>query len=237
MEADADARRRVRQSLEIPDDAVVFGAFGKVTAEKRMPTILAALERLRHEGIDAWLLIVGDAHDSLAIAGDGIRKTGYVPDGEVAGYLAATDGCLCLRWPTALESSASWLRCLAAARATVITDLPHLVDIPPSIALRVDLLNEERDLLDAMRRLASNSALREAFALSGHAYWAAGHTLQAMTEDYQSLLIAAAARIAPAPTDLPLHVTEDHGETARDIVRRFGVEVDVLRAGGAGRAG
>jgi glycosyltransferase involved in cell wall biosynthesis len=226
--ADVDARRRVRHTLEIPDDAVVFVVFGKVTPEKRIPAILAALASLRREGINAWLLIVGDADDSPAVVMEGVRTAGHVTDAEVGEYLNAADACLCLRWPTALESSASWLRCLAAARATVITDLPHLVDIPSSVAMRVDLLNEERDLADRMRQLASDAQLRDALAHAGHSYWAAGHTLEAMAEDYERLLAAAAARSAPEPTDLPRHFTDDHSEPAREMARRFGVSLDIL---------
>jgi glycosyltransferase involved in cell wall biosynthesis len=226
---DVEARRRVRQTLQMPDDAVVFAAFGKVTPEKRIPAIRAALATLRREGMNAWLLLVGDADDSSAISADGIRATGYLPDEAVGSYLTAADACLCLRWPTALETSASWLRCLAAARATVLTDLPHLVDIPAPVAMRVDLLNEERDLTEAMRRLASDRPLRDALARAGHAYWEAGHTLQAMAEDYERLLPAAAARIAPEQTDLPLHFRDDHSAAARHIAARFGVEVDILR--------
>jgi glycosyltransferase involved in cell wall biosynthesis len=227
---DVEARRRVRQTLQIPDDAVVFAAFGKVTPEKRTPAIRAGLDTLRREGMDAWLLLVGDADDSSTTSADGIRATGYLPDEDVGSYLAAADACLCLRWPTALETSASWLRCLAAARATVLTDLPHLVDIPSSVALRVDLLNEERDLTDAMRRLASDPMLRDALARAGHAHWEAGHTLQAMAEDYERVLPAAAARTAPEQKeDLPAHFRNDHSAAARHVAARFGVDVDILR--------
>jgi glycosyltransferase involved in cell wall biosynthesis len=226
---DAEARGRVRQTLEIPDDAVVFAAFGKVTPEKRIPAILAALATLRREGTNAWLLLVGESDDSSPISADGVRATGYLPDDAIAGYLTAADACLCLRWPTALETSASWLRCLAAARATVLTDLPHLVDIPSSVALRVDLLNEEGDLADVMRRLASDRPLRDALARAGHSHWEAGHTLQAMADDYERLLPAAAAREAPEPTDLPAHFRDDHSAAARQIAARFGVAVDILR--------
>ena len=38
--------------------------------------------------------------------------------------------CLCLRWPTVADTSASWLHCLAAARPTVVSDLAHLVASP-----------------------------------------------------------------------------------------------------------
>ena len=61
---------------------------------------------------------------------DRVRVIGHVEDAEIGAYLAASDVCLCLRWPTALETSASWLHCLAAQRATVVTDLAHLADVP-----------------------------------------------------------------------------------------------------------
>jgi len=228
--ADTEARRLVRHALQIPADGVIFAAFGKVTAEKRISAILSAVTALRREGLNVWLLIVGDAGDSPVMPADGVRATGYVSDAAVGAYLNAADACLCLRWPSALETSASWLRCLAAGRPTVLSDLPHLVDIPSQAALRIDLLNEERELLDAMRRLASDPQLRGDLGRGGHAYWAAGHTLQAMAEDYERLLTAAAAHSAPEPSDLPSHVADDHSEPAREIARRLGVDVDVLRA-------
>ena len=227
--ADPAARRLVRHALEIPDDAIVFTAFGKVTPEKRIPAILEALALLRREGLNAWLIIVGEADDRPDMVADGVRTTGYVSDAAVGAYLAAADACLCLRWPTALETSASWLRCLAAGRPTVITDLPHLVDVPPQVALRVDLLNEPGDLLSAMRRLGSDPDLRDELGRSGQEYWASNHTLPAMARDYERVFTAAAARTAPDQTGLPAHVIDDHSEPARQIAARLGVDVDVLR--------
>ena len=46
---------------------------------------------------------------------------------------AAADICACLRWPTNRETSASWLRCLAAGRPTIVTDLAHLATCRRSI--------------------------------------------------------------------------------------------------------
>jgi glycosyltransferase involved in cell wall biosynthesis len=227
--ADPAARRLVRHALEIPDDAIVFAAFGRVTPEKRIPAILEALALLRREGLNAWLLIVGEGDDRPGIVAAGVRATGYVSDAAVGAYLTAADACLCLRWPTALETSASWLRCLAAGRPTVITDLPHLVDVPLQVALRVDLLNEPGDLLSAMRRLGSDPDLRNELGRRGQAYWASNHTLPIMARDYERVLTAAAARTAPEQTGLPTHVIDDHSEPARQIAARLGVDVDVLR--------
>ena len=49
---------------------------------------------------------------------------------RAAGLLQAADICACLRWPTNGETSASWLRAMAAGRATIITDLAHQPEVP-----------------------------------------------------------------------------------------------------------
>jgi glycosyltransferase involved in cell wall biosynthesis len=229
------ARAALRRSLGIPDDAMVFAAFGKVTAEKRVSAIVRALAALRAEGRNVYGMFVGDDSDASLAAdvarfgiADRVRVTGYVADEAVGTYLAAADVCVCLRWPTALETSASWLRCLAAARPTIISDLAHLVDVPSPVARRVDLLDEDRTLLDAMRELAADPVRRAAVAEAGHAYWAAGHQLSMMADDYRRLLRATAARPAPERPALPAHLTADYSERAKAIAREFGVEVDVL---------
>src|SRR5919197_2770463 len=166
-----DARTRMRAALGIPDGSVVFAAFGKLTCEKRIAPIVRAFGALVEERLDAHLLLVGDVSE---LGSDGelagitrVHVTGHVADDAIGDYLAAADVCLCLRWPTALETSASWLDCLAARRATIMTDLAHLVDVPDSVTLRVDLLDEERSLEHAMRALANDTELRERIAREG----------------------------------------------------------------------
>ena len=134
---DRTGRTRARAALGVDESAVVFTVFGKLTAEKRIGAIARAFRALAVERNDVHLVLAGDASEYPALAADiaslpaeRVHVTGYLSDGAVADYLAAADVCLCLRWPTALESSASWLNCLALGRATVISDLAHLVDIP-----------------------------------------------------------------------------------------------------------
>ena len=244
--ADDAERARVRRDLALPADAIVFAVFGKVTSEKRLGPILAALGTLVAEGRNAYLLLVGDRDgyttlgDELARHGvvDRVRVTGFVPDDQIGAHLDAADVGLCLRWPTAGETSASWLRCLAAARPTVISDLAHLADIPTvdprdwrtrslrdPVAVAIDLMDESRSLLLAMRILADDPPLRKRLARSGHEYWAAHHTLEAMAEDYRRVLPAAAARPAQRVADLPAHFTEDHSSLTRRITDQFGVDL------------
>ena len=233
--AASDARLHFRRAFTLPDDAVVFAAFGKVTAEKRIGAILRAVAALKAEGVSGYLLLVGDTDDypldadlaNLDIA-DRVRVTGYVPDAEIDACLAATDVCLCLRWPTAQETSASWLRCLAAARPTVISDLAHLVDVPSEVAWRIDLLDEERALAHAMRELAADPRRRHVVGEAGHAYWASRHTLAHMADDYRRVLQDASRRPARVQPGLPAHLTADHTAYARSIAREFGVTVDLI---------
>jgi glycosyltransferase involved in cell wall biosynthesis len=234
-----DTRALVRDALTLPADAVVFAALGKVTPEKRIGAILRALAALKSDGVPAYLMLVGDAESYPTLVADlarlgvaeYVRVTGYVPDAAIGDYLSAADVCLCLRWPTALETSASLLRCLAAARATVISDLAHLVDVPVDVAQRIDLLEEDRELAQTMRVLASDGKRRDALALNGHRYWQATHTLDIMAADYRRLLHEAAARPAPAIEGLPAHFTADHMTRAFEIARTFAVDVDLLGSG------
>jgi glycosyltransferase involved in cell wall biosynthesis len=245
--ASPDEAAAVRRRLSIPDDAVVCAVFGKMTPEKRIGPILAAFRDVAAIDSKLYLLFIGDAGSSEEQAAetprlDRVRSAGYVPDKDIAAYLTASDICLCLRWPTALETSASWLHSLSARRATVITDLAHLADIPaidprtrlasgsrPPMAVRIDLLDEERSLRLALEWLASDETARRALAQRGYDHWAQHHTLDVMAHEYRRLLRESAARPAPAHVPLPAHFTEDYTGTARTLADRFGIELDITR--------
>ena len=245
--AGPSARSRVRAALGVGDRGVLFAVFGKVTAEKRIEAIVRAFATLAAERPDVHLVVAGDAsgYPELSqwissLASPRVHVAGYLEDQSVDGYLAAADACICLRWPTALETSASWVQSLAAGRPTIVSDLAHTVDVPPSVALRVDLLNEDESLVAAMRALASNERLRTATGEAGRAYWSANHTLDGMVDDYRRVIALAAAAPTPVVPDLPAHIVDDHTAHARAIAQQLGVTVDILKedqAGKAGRAG
>ena len=227
------ARTRMRASLGIPDQSVVFAAFGKLTPEKRIAPIVRAFAALVDEGFDAHLLLVGDASelgsDRRVVDQAGrIHVTGHVADDDIGDHLAAADVCLCLRWPTALETSASWLHCLAMRKATVISDLAHLARIPPAVALRVDIFDEDESLFAVMRALAEQPALRDALAAAGHEYWKAQHTIEATASDYRRVIELARTKRAPNVEDLPRHFREDYSERARAVAGKLGVAIDRL---------
>jgi glycosyltransferase involved in cell wall biosynthesis len=244
-----------------PAGPLRFAAFGLVTQEKRIPQALRALAAVGKVAPDARLTLVGGTTDhydvraeaaALGIA-DRVDITGYVPDEDLPAHLAAADVCICLRWPTARETSASWLRCLAAGKPTIVTDLTHLVDVPTldprswtllharadaasvgqpptvadAVAVSIDILDEDHSLELAMRRLALDVPLRERLGRAARRYWEATATLPLMLDDYMRVLANAAARPAPDPArlGLPAHLLEDHASHGRQIAGEFGVPV------------
>lgn len=132
------ARQQIRSRFGIAEDAIVFTAFGKVTPEKRVREAMRALATTAESLPRAHILVAGetidyyDLHAEAEALGIGERVTfaGYLADEEIDDYLDASDVCLCMRWPTSRETSASWLRCLAAGKPTISTDLVHTVDVP-----------------------------------------------------------------------------------------------------------
>ncbi len=88
--------------------------------------------------------------------------------------------------------------------------------------LAVDILDEDHSLRLAMRRLASDAALRASLGRAGHAWWKREHSLEPMVEDYRRLI--ATAHRAPAPrVDLPRHLVDDGDRVLREITGAFGL--------------
>ena len=239
---------RARRRFGIPSSAIVFGCFGGLTPEKRLPQILAAFEAVLPRCPSAVLMLAGSEAEHYDVRSDVQRRglesrvilAGYLEsDGQLTDCISASDVTLNLRWPTAREASGPWLRCLAAGRATVVTDLSHMADVPAldprtwnahangeqqPVTVAIDILDEDHSLRRAMRRLATDPALREALGNAGRQYWIREHSHAAMLDDYRPLLRAAAALGVPQPP-LPAHLTDDGSRLMAAILGEFGISV------------
>lgn len=217
-------RDRVRQRLGIGAEAVVFGLFGGLTPEKRIPQVLAALETTRAYAPGVHLMLVGARASNYDVdrdvrergLSDAVTITGYIDDDEFTSHLAAIDVSLNLRWPSAREVSGPWIRALAAGSATVTMDLWHTADVPgldprswtiahasptrrapDPVTVKIDVLDEDHSLRLAMRRLATDGELRDRLGAAGQAFWQAEHSHEGMRADYERV-IALALASAPA---------------------------------------
>jgi glycosyltransferase involved in cell wall biosynthesis len=224
------AREEIRGRFGIPADSVVFTALGLVTAEKRIGAIVRALATLVSRGANVHALVVGDnavGDLDAMIAAHGlsgrVHVTGYVEDGRIADYLSAADVSLSLRWPSTGETSASCVEALSAGTPAIVTSLPHTADIPSSVALSIDLLNEDAALVEAMSTLAADRALRGKMGTAAREYWRQHHDVTLTAEDYKRVIAQAAATPAPSPAGLPAHLTDDYSSLAQSIASEFGV--------------
>lgn len=259
-----DRREQPEPALAgVAGDDLVFAAFGLVTPEKRALPAVRAFAATLATVPRARLVFVGDEvpHldirreiDALGIA-DRVTITGYVDEAILAAWLRRADVCLCLRWPTSGETSAAWVRCLAAGKPTVVTDLAHTADVATldprswtlqqadpdapldasgaaerhAVAVAIDIVDELHSLRLAMRRLAVDPAFRRQLGVNARRAWQADHTLDAMAADYQRAIeLALTCPVEPTTRPLPAHAVEDGGALARQITAEIGVEVDFL---------
>jgi glycosyltransferase involved in cell wall biosynthesis len=243
------ARERVRGTYGLNNDHVVFGVFGGLTPEKRIPQILEAFTAVLPYAPTAHLLLAGAEARHYDVAADvrgrglegRVTITGYVDTDEaLTACIAACDVSLNLRWPTAREMSGPWLRALAAGRPTITIDLAHLADVPSldprtwqvnSIATRdtieavcvaIDILDENHSLRLAMRRLATDGELRTSLGAAGRRYWEREHSMPRMLEDYERILADAATRPAPRVT-LPEHLVTNGDRLLKEVLGEFAV--------------
>ena len=245
-ETPSHRRLEVRRRHDIPAESLVLTAVGGVTPEKRIPEVIRALGAIAERHPRLYLMLVGSTaahYDVLADArawgiAERVRVTGYVNDDDLDDYLGASDICSCLRWPTNRETSASWLRCLAAGRPTIVTELTHLADVPtvdprgwhvltagddhPAVAVSIDLLDEDHSLQLALERLATDAVLRQRLGSAARAWWRAHHQLAPMADAYLRVIDVALAARSPE-SRLPPHMRDDGTGQAKRLATDLGV--------------
>lgn len=170
----------LRSRLDLPNEAILFGSFGQITAEKQPVFTLQAFSRLRETQPDAHFLFAGEALsdigdtfngmiESLGLTGC-VHHIGYVPDlDEFVNWIYTADVVVNLRQPTAGETSAVALRAMAAGRPLIVFDHGWYHEIPADIALKIPPL-DGAGLTAAMARLAGSAELRQQMGRAGREY-------------------------------------------------------------------
>ena len=226
------ARTAFRAALGVVPGAPVFGVFGGLTAEKRIPQVLTAFRFVHAYDRRARLLLAGRPDPGLALP-ELARRLGLsgaviwrdaLDDDAFDVAIASVDVVINLRWPTAVETSGPWLRALAAGRPTVIVDLAHQPHVPAldprtwrpygtadpreAITVAIDILDEDHSLRLALRRLAADVPLGETLGSAARAYWEREHTVARMADAYESAFAEAAAAPAPGRPPEPRDVAQ-----------------------------
>lgn len=190
-------RTEARARLGLPLDALMLASFGHINAYKRLEAVLRAVLELRREWPDLRYILVGSLSPHYDVAGlirrmgleDTVGITGYVPRRVFDDYVAATDICLNLRYPTGGETSASLLRLLGAGRPTLVSATGAFAELPPDVAAPVDPGASEGDLILAYcRLLACRPDVAAALGAQARAYVAREHGLDRAAQGYARFL-------------------------------------------------
>lgn len=209
----------LRRRLGLPNNAFIIGSFGEITPHKRIPVVLQSLARLLAEGIDAMYVIVGN----VALAFDlerqaqelgvwqRVRVTGHLSEEEFRAYVHAVDACVNLRYPTAGETSAAALRCMAAGQPTIVSDVGANQELPDSACYKLPVDEEEVPLLSSLLyRLSTQPSLGPELGQRARQYIESEHSLSQAAKDYISFItdITALIRLpeerpVPIPTQAP----------------------------------
>jgi glycosyltransferase involved in cell wall biosynthesis len=123
-------------------------------------------------------------------------------------------------WKVNSLADGSWL--LAAGSDPANRQSPAADrDIEP-VTIAIDILDEDHSLRLAMRRLATDPALRASLSAAGRRYWDREHSMPRMVDDYERALAEAAALQAPTVT-LPEHLVSNGERVLNEVLSEFGL--------------
>ncbi len=140
-------KETARQALGIADDDIVIASVGFVNPTKRIHKVIEALGYLKkNKQLQRFkYYIVGEVSTSYhlreMVKKHGLQEhvviTGYVRLDEFDTYIAASDICVNLRYPTQGESSASLLKILGYGKSVIATNIGSFSEFPDEIVHKV----------------------------------------------------------------------------------------------------
>ncbi len=164
-------RMAYRTKLGLNERTSLIGIFGFLKPYKRIAESLRAFSRLLRVQPDARMILVGEAHEELALdsmistlgLAAEVRHLGFTPIEDFNGYLGACDIVLNLRYPTVGESSGTLLRSLGMGKAVIVSDVGSFREYPDEICLKAPVdAGEEDHLFEYLNLLVSRPEIAQA---------------------------------------------------------------------------
>ncbi len=189
----AEARAR----LGLDPGLFLITSVGHLNPYKRVSATLRAFKALLMEAPNSLYLLVGsrspnyDPTQQIEMLGlsSHVRHTGYASPHDFALYLAASDVCVNLRYPTAGETSASLLRIMGAGVPVLVSRTGSFEELPDDAAGKIDVGDiEEELLLEYLLLLARRPDVRAAMSVAARRYVAEHHTLEEEAVGYLRFL-------------------------------------------------
>jgi hypothetical protein len=164
-----------------------------------------------------------------------------VPAGPAPEVAARSDAVISIPWPPLAELPSGALTALSAGRAVVVLETEATAGLPaldpqtwqprdldpagPPVVVSLDPRDAEHSLVLALRRLASDGALRRSLGAAAAAWWREHAAPEAAVGRWEAILDEAAALPAPErPPSWPPHLSTDGTERAREILAQLGID-------------
>ena len=192
-----NGRAESRRYLGIRPERFAVGWIGRMTAVKRTDDVLVAFKRLRDDGVDAVLCLVGDGPDRPQLE-HRARELGVIRDTlflgyqeDVAPFYAAFDA---LVLPSSNEGTpVSAIEALAAGRPVVATSVGGVPDVVQDGVDGFLVETGATDVLaDRLAQLARDEGLRERMGRAGRERVLPRYAVARLVDDvdrlYRSLL-------------------------------------------------
>jgi hypothetical protein len=184
------------------------------------------------------------ARRAFAHAGQRRPSATLLVDGADA-VMQRSDVVLTLHWPGFGKAQTLTLAAMGSGKPVVVLETEASADWPTldpqtwrargtgstaPVGVSLDLRDEEHSLGLAIRRLASDAALRNRLGEAGRAWWRNHASVDSALKAWRQVLREGASLGAPPqPANWPAHLNVDGSERAREILGEFGVSVDLFR--------
>lgn len=195
---ESDARREVRRTWTIPEDAFVIGFVGRIVNDKGIRELTEAWAALRERHADAWLLLIGEAEAADPVRAEDARVLRDDPrvvftgrQSDVPRLFAAMDVFV---MPSYREGfGVTNIEAAAMALPVVSTRIPGCVDsVADGTTGTLVPVRNSSALAEAIERYYADAKLRREHGLAGRARVLADFKPERVWNDvaavYESLL-------------------------------------------------
>jgi glycosyltransferase involved in cell wall biosynthesis len=186
-----------RARLGFRDELFLIAAFGEVHPHKRIAVALEAFAEFFARHDNARLLLVGSESPNYDVATllralgieNFVQRVGFVPMRTYQDYIAASDVCLNLRYPSAGETSASLLRLLGAGKMTFVTRTAAYAELPDDVCVKIEPDAYEKHLLvEYLEYFFAHPHARQHIGSNARAYVQQHHTMEQSAQGYVEFL-------------------------------------------------
>ena len=177
----------------------LFGCFGHINENKRVPQLLRAFRGLHAKRPQARLLLVGAEAPGYSLRTeipDGAVREPYVEEERLMALMAACDAVVLLRAPTMGETSGSAIRTLSLGKPLVVSDLGWFAELPDDVAIKVPVGDGEEPALERALETLSDPATAERMGAAAREFVQREHGLDHVAELYAAALEQAAGGAA-----------------------------------------